>query len=229
MPHLSLAGVCTHFSSADETDEAARRYTDNQFSNFMRAVKSIEEEGIDPGIRHCAASAALIDRAEMQLDMVRPGIVMYGYFDGSIDGVYCAEKGKPCTLEPVMALESEVVAIKSIKKGETVSYNRTWTAECDTVVATLPIGYADGLPRKLSPGLHVAINGKNYPVVGRICMDQCMVDVGSGGVHRWDKALIFGPGNSGALQTAADIANASGTISYEILTGISKRVPRTEG
>ena len=228
LPHLTLGGVCTHFSSADETDDEARRYTDDQFSHFMRAVKSIEDEGIDPGIRHCAASAALLDRPEMQLDMVRPGIAMYGYFDGSIDGAYCAERGKPCTLEPVMALESEIVAIKSIKKGEAVSYNRTWTAECDTVLATLPIGYADGLPRSLSPGLCVAINGKNYPVVGRICMDQCMVDVGSGSVHRGDKAVIFGPKNSGALQTARDIAKAAGTISYEILTGISKRVPRVE-
>ena len=227
-PHLALGGVCTHFSSADETDDEARRYTDDQFSEFMRAVKSIEAESIDPGIRHCAASAALLDRPEMQLDMVRPGIVMYGYFDGSIDEAYFTARGKPCELEPVTALESEVVAIKSIKKGEAVSYNRTWTAECDTVLATLPIGYADGLPRSLSPGLCVAINGKNYPVVGRICMDQCMVDVGSGSVHRWDKAVIFGPKNSGALQTARDIAKASGTIPYEILTGISKRVPRVE-
>lgn len=228
LPYLALGGVCTHFSSADETDEVSRRYTDEQFSDFMRAVKSIEDEGIDPGIRHCAASAALLDRPEMQLDMVRPGILMYGYFDGSVDGAYCASRGKPCTLEPVMALESEVVAIKSIKKGEAVSYNRTWTAERDSRIATLPIGYADGLPRRLFPGLCVAISGKNYPVVGRICMDQCMVDVGSDGVHRWDKAVIFGPENSGALQTAADIAKISGTISYEILTGIAKRVPRVE-
>ena len=227
-PHLALGGVCTHFSSADETDEDARRYTDEQFSDFMRAVKSIEAEGIDPGIRHCAASAALLDRPEMQLDMVRPGILMYGYFDGSIDGAYCASQGKPCTLEPVMALESEVVAIKSIRKGDAVSYNRTWTAECDTVLATLPIGYADGLPRKSSPGLCVAINGKNYPVVGRICMDQCMVDIGSGHVRRWDTAVVFGPENSGALQTASDVAKVSGTIPYEILTGIAKRVPRVE-
>ncbi len=226
--HLSLGGVCTHCSSADGTTDADRAYTKMQFDAFVSAVDAIKAAGIEPGICHCAASAALLDHPEMQLDMVRSGIITYGYYAGQIDREYFAAKGTPCELEPVMALESEVVAIRPFKAGKCVSYGRTWTAERDTDIAVLPIGYADGLLRRFSPGLTVAISGKSYPVVGRICMDQCMVDIGKNNscVHRWDKAVFFGPANSGALQDAEDIAKRTGTISYEIMTGITKRVPR---
>jgi alanine racemase len=226
--HLILGGVCTHCSSADGTTEADRTYTKMQFDAFLYAVNAIKAAGINPGICHCAASAALLDHPEMQLDMVRSGIITYGYYAGQINRQYFAEKGTPCELEPVMALETEVAAVRPFKAGSCVSYGRTWTAEHDTDIAVLPAGYADGLLRRFSPGLTVAINGKAYPVVGRICMDQCMVDIGKNNsdVHRWDKAVFFGPENSGALQNAYDIAQRTGTISYEIMTGITKRVPR---
>ena len=109
-----------------------------------------------------------------------------------------------------------------------MSYGRTWTAQKDTDIAILPAGYADGLLRRFSPGLTVAINGKAYPVIGRICMDQCMADIGADNknVRRWDKAVFFGSKDREALADAADLAALSGTIPYEIMTGISKRVPR---
>jgi alanine racemase len=227
-PHLTLDGVCTHCSSADGVSDEDRAYTKMQFDSFQSAVSAIKASGINPGICHCSASAALLDHPEMQLDMVRAGIITYGYYAGKIDRGYFADKGTPCELEPVMALESEVVAIRPFKSGKAVSYGRTWTTTEETDIAVLPLGYADGLLRRFQPGLTVAINGKSYPVVGRICMDQCMVDIGRNNhdVHRWDKAVIFGPENSGALQNAEDIAKRTGTISYEIMTGITKRVPR---
>ncbi|MCK9169211.1 MAG: alanine racemase [Treponema sp.] len=226
--HLSLEGVCTHCSSADGINDADRIYTRMQFDTFVSSVNAIKKAGIEPGICHCAASAALLDHPEMQLDMVRSGIITYGYYAGQIDREYFAVKGIPCELEPVMSLESEIVSIRPFKAGKYVSYGRTWTVERDTDIAVLPIGYADGLLRRFSPGLTVAINEKSYPVVGRICMDQCMVDIGKNNsdVHRWDKAVFFGPKNSGALQDAEDIARRTGTIAYEIMTGITKRVPR---
>ncbi|MFA6856361.1 MAG: alanine racemase [Treponema sp.] len=226
--HLSLGGVCTHCSSADGINDEDRIYTKMQFDTFVSAVNTIKAAGIEPGICHCAASAVLLDHPEMQLDMVRSGIITYGYYAGQINREYFVAKGTTCELEPVMSLESEIVAIRPFRAGKSVSYGRTWVADRDTDIAVLPIGYADGLLRHFSPGLTVAINGKSYSVVGRICMDQCMVDIGKNNpdVHRWDKAVFFGPKNSGALQDAEDIARRTGTIAYEIMTGITKRVPR---
>ena len=226
--HLALGGMCTHCAAADSTERENRVYTEMQFRAFMTAIENVKKAGINPGICHCSASAAMLDHPEMQLDMVRAGIIAYGYYAGTIDRAYFEKKGTPCLLEPVMALETEVAAIRSFKAGKSVSYGHTWTAEKDTDIAVLPIGYADGLLRRFQPGMTVAINGKSYPVVGRICMDQCMVDIGKNNtnVKRWDKAVIFGPECSGALQTAEDIAERTGTISYEIMTGITKRVQR---
>ena len=128
-----------------------------------------------------------------------------------------------------MQLETSVVAIKKITKGTSISYGRTWIAQNDTNIAVLPIGYADGLLRRNSPNLKVSINGKEYPVCGRICMDQCMVDLGLNNteVKRWDKVIIFGPKNNEALQDANDIAVMTNTIPYEIMTSIcAKRVQK---
>jgi alanine racemase len=122
-----------------------------------------------------------------------------------------------------MELVSQIVFIKRVKKGETVSYGRTWTAPRDTTIATIPVGYGDGLPRRLSGDFSVRIHGAVYPTAGRICMDQFMVDLGpETTIHRWDSVTIFG----GEAPTAADIAAKLGTISYEITCGINKRVPR---
>lgn len=226
--NLFLRGVCTHFSAADEQNENAKAFTDTQFQKFTHAVSEIEKAGIDPGIRHCSASAAALVQKKMQLDMVRPGLMCYGYFDGEANEAWCKKNNVRLELKPVLALATKVASIRKIPKGNFVSYNRTWQTNKDVYIATLPIGYADGLLRTLSPRLCVTINSNSYPIVGRICMDQCMVALGKNeaNVKRFDDVFIFGPNNSGALQSAEKLANIAGTISYEILTGISHRVPR---
>ena len=127
-----------------------------------------------------------------------------------------------------MQFETQVVAIRHFKKGNSISYGRQWICKKDTDIAVLPVGYADGLLRRNSPGLEVTINGKLYSVCGRICMDQCMVDIGLNNkdVKRWDKAIIFGPKDKGSLLDADDIAKKTHTISYEVMTSVSSRVKR---
>jgi alanine racemase len=224
---LYTGGMCTHFAVADSSKPDDRAYTAIQFSRFMTAVANVQAAGIDPGIRHCANSAALLDHPEMQLDMVRAGIIVYGYYPGDLDEAYFIRKGSPVSLRPVMAFSTRVVAVRSFDSGDSVSYGRTWTAQEPTHIGVLPAGYADGVYRRFVPGLTVAVDGKSYPVRGRICMDQCMIDLGPDtAVKRWSEAVFFGPKESGALQTAQDIADQTGTISYEITSAVSKRVPR---
>ena len=232
-PFLSLGGVCTHFAVADSQKESDREYTQMQFRRFLHATESIEKAGISPGIRHCANSATTLDQPQMHLDMCRPGIIVYGYYPDELDRAYFEAKGEPIDLHPVMALTTKVVAIRGFEAGNSISYGRTWTSNKKTKIAVLPIGYADGFFRRFSKaggfcgGIDVAINGKPYPVRGRICMDQCMVDLGeNSGVERWSEAVIFGPEESGAVQTAQRLADETGTIPYEITCGVGKRVPR---
>ncbi|MGP1459347.1 MAG: alanine racemase [Treponema sp.] len=227
-PHLELAGMMTHFAVSDSTESRDKAYTQEQFRAFLDAVESVRRAGVNPGICSCSSSAASLAEPEMQLDMVRPGIAVYGCYPDGVNRDYLARRGVDIALKPVMQFETQVAAIRRVKAGTTVSYGRTWTAQQDTDIAILPAGYADGLLRRFSPALTVAINGRAYPVVGRICMDQCMADIGADNknVRRWDKAVFFGPKDREALCDAADIAAHSGTISYEIMTGISKRVPR---
>ncbi len=232
--NLVLGGMCTHFSVADSLLKDDVSYTKKQFDSFVFACDSVKNAGIDPGIRHCSNSALTLNNPEMHLDMCRPGIIVYGYYPGDLTRGYFEEKGEKIDLKPVMSLVSKVVAIRKFDAGHSVSYGRTWTSSGETYIGVLPIGYDDGLFRrfnqgadKKSGGLNVAIKGKSYPVRGRICMDQCMIDLGTDSdVKRWDEVVIFGPENSGALQSAEEIASATQTISYEITCGISKRVPR---
>ncbi|MCI1209700.1 MAG: alanine racemase [Treponema sp.] len=226
-PHLKLCGMATHFAVSDSTAAENLKFTEQQFNSFKKAAAFVREAGIDPGILTCSNSAAILLHPEMQLDMVRAGIITYGYYPDQVTENYLREQGVTAPLKPVMALETEVAAVRTLSKGCSVSYGRTWSAAENTTLAVLPLGYADGLLRKYSPGLKISIQGKLYPVRGRICMDQCMVETGScPQISRWDKAVVFGPAESGALSTADDIAAAAETISYEVLTSISKRVPR---
>jgi alanine racemase len=212
---LKLGGVATHLAVSDSLDSDDVRYTREQLARFSGAVDSIRKAGLDPGIVHAANTGAVAFHRDAFFDMVRPGILLYGY---APEG---AETELP--VKPVMELLSQIVFIKRVKKGETVSYGRTWTADRDTTIATIPLGYGDGLPRRLSGDFSVRINGGVYPLAGRICMDQCMVDLGPAtAIGRWDTVTIFG----GDAPSAADIAAKLGTISYEITCGINKRVPR---
>ena len=229
--NLKIEGTITHFAVSDSITKENIEYTKAQYLSFCEAIKKIEETGSSAGIKTCSASAACLAFPDFQMDMVRPGIILYGYYPDEVTKEYLATLGKDIQLKPVMQLETRVAAIKKIKAGDFVSYGRTWKAEKDTNIAVLPVGYADGLLRRYSPGLRITINGKSYPIVGRICMDQCMVDIGLNEekIKRWDIAIIFGPKyNSGgySLYDADDIARMTGTISYEVMTSVSSRVER---
>lgn len=226
---LKLSGVITHFAVSDSITEENQNYTRKQYNDFINAIENIKKIGINPGICTCSSSAALFAFPEMQMDMVRPGIVIYGYYPDEVTKEYLHNQGIDINLKPVMQLETAVVSIREIKKGTSISYGRTWIADKDTNIAVLPIGYADGLLRRNSPNMKVTINGKEYPICGRICMDQCMIDIGLNNkdVKRWDKVIIFGPKQQEALQDAADIAKMTNTIPYEIITSVSaKRVQK---
>ena len=219
--NLHLEGVATHFAVSDSIDPNDESFTQRQISIFKKTIESIENEGIRIPLVHASNSGATLFQKE-QFDMVRIGLLAYGYspFDEENDF-------NEIELKPVMELLTEVVFIKQVKKGDSISYGRTWKSQKDTYIATLPIGYADGLSRSLSSKLKVRIGNEFYPIVGRICMDQCMVDIGSeSNVKRWDEVCIFGPSNGIKNNSAKDVANLAGTICYEITSNINKRVPR---
>ena len=208
-PSLALAGTATHLAVADSPAKADVAYTREQLARFRTAAGEIRRAGIEPGLLHAANSGAVMFHEDAWFDMVRPGILLYGY-------------GAP-EVEPVMELVTRIAFIKRVTTGESISYGRTWTAPRDTLIATLPAGYGDGLPRGLSGNWRVRIRDALYPLAGRICMDQCMVDLGpDADIRRWEPVTVFG----GAAPSAADMAARLGTISYEITCGVNKRVPR---
>jgi len=214
---LKYEGTATHFAAADSDAAADITRTEKQLNCFRQTLSRIQAAGIDPGIVHAANSGAVMLHPDSWFDMVRPGILLYGY-----DATKAAS-GEDACVKPVMELRTRVVFIKPVKKGQAVSYGGTWTAPCDTEIAVLSIGYADGLPRLASDRWQAVIGGKAFPLAGRICMDQCMIDIGStGSVRRWDEAVLFGGGAPGA----DELAERTGTIPYEITCNISKRVPR---
>jgi alanine racemase len=218
---LEYAGTATHLAVSDSSVPEDRAYTERQIAIFKEALGQIRAAGVDPGIVHAANSGAIALHPEAWFDMVRPGIILYGY-NLAVSNETCLEN-PPLEVEPVMELRTNIALVKQVKKGETVSYGRIWTAGRDTHIAVLPVGYADGLPRLASNKWQTVIGGKTYPLVGRICMDQCMADLGpASNVRRWDEAVVFG----GPAPSAAILAERIGTIPYEITCNINKRVPR---
>jgi alanine racemase len=216
-PHVRLEGIATHLAVSDSQKPEHIRYTKEQLRRFVRAVEAVKQAGINPGIIHAAASGGVLLHKDAWFGMVRPGIMLYGYAPApALAGLL--------PLEPVMELVSHIVCIKRVKKGESVSYGRTWIAPYDTTIATVPIGYGDGLNRLLSNNYSVLINGTRYPIAGRICMDQCMVDLGQDAAfQKFEKVTIFG--TKPAL-SAMDMAEVLHTIPYEVTCAINKRVPR---
>jgi alanine racemase len=227
---LEYAGTATHLAVADSVAAQDIAYTGRQIACFNDALNGIRAAGLNPGIVHAANSGAIILHPDAWFDMVRPGILLYGYKTVEES----SSEWPPVQAEPVMELRTNVALIKQVKKGESISYGRTWIAPQDTRVAVLSVGYGDGLPRLLSNKWQVFIGGRAYPLVGRICMDQCMADLGpapssegspsqeGGEVRRWDEAVLFG----GPAPSAAVLAERIGTIPYEITCNINKRVPR---
>jgi alanine racemase len=211
---VEVEGVFTHFSAAD-VDKA---YTEKQFAAFTEALSQLEQSGIRPRYRHASNSAAILDFPESHLDMVRPGIVIYGSFpDESLEG--------RAEIRPVLSLYAQVTHVKTVPEGSTIGYGRTYTVESPTTIATIPIGYADGYPRLLSGKGEVLLSGKRYPIAGRVCMDQTMIDVGSDPVKPGDKVTLIGTDGSETI-TVDDVARLSQTIAHEVLTGLTSRVPR---
>lgn len=212
LPGLEAEGIYTHFANADG-DEA---YTMLQFTRFLDLLSALEKRGIRPQIRHCAASAAVLRYPCTHLDMVRPGIALYGHYpDPSCQGL--VEAG----LRPVMTLKTRVASVKQLPAGTAVSYGCTRVVERPTQVAALTIGYADGLPRLCSDRFQVLTSAGPAPILGRVCMDMCMVDVTGLEVCPGDGVEVFG-----THLPVEEIAALAGTIQYEVLCGVSPRVPR---
>ena len=218
LPGLHAQGIFTHFASADE-GEGGADYTRRQFACFTGAIARLGERGVRFALRHCANSAAVFDYPEMQLDMVRPGVILYGLMpSGSI-----LHKVK---LTPAMSLKSTVALVKTIPEGTCVSYGRRFTSERDTLVATVPIGYADGYLRRYGEKACALVRGKRAPVIGRVCMDQLMLDVTDvPGVKTGDTVTLMGRDGDESV-TADEIADRIGTINDEIVCGVATRVPR---
>ncbi len=212
---IELKGVSTHFACADEP---SKPMTNNQIAKFKEAINSIKDEGIDPGIVHASNSAAIVGYPESWIDMVRPGIILYGYYPGH-------DQDRSLAVKPVMEFRTEVVFIKKVAAGQPLSYGATYVTEKETYIATLSVGYGDGYNRLLSGKGIILINGKKYTVAGRVCMDQLLIDLGPDtDVDLYDEAVLFGPGSD--VQTAEDLADMLNTISYEITCNVNKRVPR---
>ncbi len=215
-----VVAVWSHLAHADEPDHPV---LDVQAARLDAAWRAALDRGLTP-MRHLANSGATLTRPDLHLDLVRPGIAVYG-----LDPL-----GRPVAetpLRPAMTLSARVALVKRVPAGEGVSYGHAWTAPDDTTLALLPIGYADGVPRRLNAEgrMTVLLGGRSRPVVGRICMDQLVVDCGpdGGGVRVGDRAVLLGPGGSGE-PTAQDWADELGTIHYEVVTGVHlRRVHRT--
>lgn len=211
-----LKGIYSHLACADDP---ASPMTALQVERFHDACAHIERAGAPMPLRHLANSGGVLHAPDTWLDMVRPGIALYGVLPDPLSQPNIA-------LLPALSLVSQVVYFKVVKAGRCVSYGGTWRAPCDTRIATVPIGYGDGYPRALSSRGQVLIRGCRYPIVGRICMDQFMVDIGpQGTAYNEDKVVLIGAQGEHAIR-AEDVAAAAGTIAYEILTGLNERIPR---
>ncbi|WP_300278002.1 alanine racemase [Peptacetobacter sp.] len=213
MSRIRIKGMFTHFAASDELDKT---FTNNQGEKFKYITKRLKEEGVNIPLLHTANSAATVDCEDMRFDMVRAGIIMYGCYPS--DEVM----KERVPLEPVMTIKTKVSHVKVIEPGEKISYGCTYEAKEKEKIATLAIGYADGFVRgRKNP--KVCIKGKYYDVVGRICMDQCMIKIGmEDDINVGDEVIVFGKGGV----SISEFANDCDTISHEIMCNISRRIPR---
>jgi len=216
MPGLSLEGCFTHFADADGDDPS---YTVEQLGRFHRFIQALEARGVTTKVKHAANSAALVRFPETHLDMVRPGIVMYGYYPSPhVDHVP--------GIGPALSFKTRIAHLKWVEEGAAISYNCTYHAPGQRRIASLPVGYADGFNRHHSNGGEVLVGGQRCHVVGRVCMDQTMVDVtGVEGVQVGDEVVLMGQQGSEVI-SADERAEELGTISHEVLCAIARRVPR---
>ena len=217
LPNIDVNGMFTHFSTADEADKA---YTLEQYNKFVKMNDMLEERGLHIPVKHAANSAAIMDFDNMMFNMVRPGIILYGAYPS--DEV----KKENLSLSPAMSIKTHVSYVKDVNEGDSISYGRKYTAPSKRRIATIPVGYADGFIRAYSNGGKVLVRGEYAPIVGRICMDQFMVDVTDiDGVEVNDEVVLMG--RQGDKEITADfIASVLDTINYEVFCTLSKREPR---
>ncbi len=214
---LEVIGIYSHFSTSDEKDKT---YANEQLFKFKKVMADLKALGIEIPLKHISNSGAIIDMPETYLNGVRPGIILYGYYPSN-------EVSKDnISVKPALTLKAKIAHVKELHKDMYISYGKTFKTNKKTIVATLPIGYGDGYPRALSENAKVIVNGKFASILGRICMDQCMIDVTDiENVKTGDEVIILG--EEGDLKfNADDMAEALGTINYEILCRIKSRIPR---
>ena len=214
LPYIEVEGIFSHFSTSDEGN---REYTELQFKRFMQVVDALEQRGLHIPIKHICNSAGIMMYPEMHLDMVRPGVILYG--------MYPSDEVDKTRLNLILAmtLKSRITLVKDVEPGRGVSYGKEYITDRTTKIATVPIGYADGYLRKIAKKGRMLVHGVKVPIIGRICMDQCMIDVTN--VHNIDKgdeAIIFGKEGI----TIDDVAEWLETINYEVACVIGKRIPR---
>ena len=208
-------GLYSHFATSDETDKA---YALEQLSRFNELIRQLDSKGVLPPIVHMANSGAALDMPDSYFNACRCGITLYGHYPSK-------ETSRSIPLKQVMGLKTVVTHLRRLPAGHNVSYGRRWKTSTETTIAVLPIGYADGVRRHLTGRIQVMIGDRYYPVVGTITMDQIMVDVGDDSIAVGDEVLIWGDTPSGSIQVL-DVAEAMGSIPYEMTCGISRRVAR---
>lgn len=213
--HAVVEGIYSHFANADAADLSSARL---QLARFHDVLQWYDKHGAAPPVRHIANSGAILQLPESHLDLVRPGILLYGVYPSD-------EVRRTIAVRPALAWKSRVVYFKVVAPGHPVSYGSTWQADHDVRVVTVPVGYGDGYFRALSNAARVIIRGKKYPVVGRVCMDQIMVNIEWDAAYNGDEVILLGAHGDETI-TCEDLATWAGTIPYEILTNINTRVPR---
>jgi alanine racemase len=212
MNNIKIEGLYTHFAAADEEDKS---YTELQFAQYKRVVDELEKEGFRVPLKHAANSAAILDLPYTHLEMVRPGITIYGLFPLPL-------AKRTTKLKPVAKFKTKIIFIKKVGGGENIGYGRAYTTTKNILVATLPVGYADGYPRLLSDRGEVLVRGRRAPIIGRICMDLCMIDVTDiPGVEVDDEVVLWGR-QEGEDISVEEIAEKTGTINYEIICMVDK-------
>lgn len=217
LPGIEIEGLFTHFARADETDKSHAKI---QFSRYIHFLELLKEKGVEIPLRHCSNSAAILEMPGLAAELVRPGITGYG--------IYPSEEvsRESLPLRPAMSLKSHIVYIKDVKEGTPVSYGGTYVTEKKMRIATIPVGYGDGYPRSLSNKGWVLVHGKKAPILGRVCMDQFMVDVtGIPEARELDEAVLMGE-SEGSVLDVDTLGKLSGRFPYEFVCDIGKRVPR---
>jgi alanine racemase len=214
--HVDVEGIFSHFANADSTDLTHARL---QLERFNEVLRFYEIHSLPVPVRHMANSGAILQLPESYFDMVRPGILFYGVYP-------FAEAPRTVEVKPALAWKSRVVYFKVTQPGHPVSYGSIWQSDHPVRIVTVPVGYGDGYFRGMSNQAQVIIRGAKYPQVGRICMDQVMVNIEADSAYNGDEVILIGEAESGEKITVENLAEWAGTIPYEVLTNINTRVPR---